>query len=59
MRSAYIEPVLTRYGAVADLTMGQFFSDTDGNSGMIGNRSDSDPNGTGNANDGTQDGGNP
>ncbi|MDQ4105264.1 MAG: lasso RiPP family leader peptide-containing protein [Actinomycetota bacterium] len=42
MKIRYEVPTLTVYGSVASLTMGQFGSDADGNSGMAGNQSDSD-----------------
>lgn len=35
------------YGSVVSLTMGQFGSDIDGNSGMLGNQSNSDQTGGG------------
>ncbi|MDQ4022010.1 MAG: lasso RiPP family leader peptide-containing protein [Actinomycetota bacterium] len=51
MRDRYEVPALTVYGSVVSLTMGMFGSDVDGNSGMLGNQSDSDNTGGG-CNDG-------
>ncbi len=51
MKETYETPELSIYGSVVSLTMGMFGSDVDGNSGMVGNESDSDPMGGG-CNDG-------
>lgn len=53
MKSPYESPALLRYGSVVSLTLGGGGSDIDGESGMVGNQSDSDEMGGGN-NDGSQ-----
>jgi hypothetical protein len=53
VKAMYETPRLAIYGSVASLTMGKYGSDVDGESGMIGNRSDSDNTmGNGGSNDG-------